>query len=135
VCLQLDLTHNRVGPDGALSLAFCLSRNTTLRRLILRQNLVRDAGCVALARTLAATNSTLTELNLAANGATEASALALGQMIAANTTLCRLDVSVNKFGEVQYSYYSRTRSHPEMVSDMSRVTSNFDPSKIPFVRF
>jgi len=29
----------------------------------------------------------------------------------------------------------QTRSHPEMVGDMSRVTLNFDLSKIPFVRF
>jgi len=28
-----------------------------------------------------------------------------------------------------------TRSHPEMVGDMSRVTLNFDLSKISFVRF
>jgi len=28
-----------------------------------------------------------------------------------------------------------TRSQPEMVGDMSRVTLNFDLSKIPFVRF
>jgi len=28
-----------------------------------------------------------------------------------------------------------TRSHPEMVSDMSRVTLNFDLSKVPFVHF
>jgi len=27
----------------------------------------------------------------------------------------------------------RTRSHPEMVSDMLHVTLNFDLSKIPFV--
>jgi len=27
-----------------------------------------------------------------------------------------------------------TRSHPEMVGDMSRVTLNFDLSKIPFDR-
>jgi len=29
----------------------------------------------------------------------------------------------------------QTRSHPEMVSDMSRVTLNYDLSKIPFVHF
>jgi len=29
----------------------------------------------------------------------------------------------------------KTRSHLEMVGDMSRVTLNFDLSKIPFVRF
>jgi len=28
-----------------------------------------------------------------------------------------------------------TRSHPEMVGDVSRVTLNFDISKNPFVRF
>ena len=31
--------------------------------------------------------------------------------------------------------YRLTRSHPEMVGDMSRVTLNFDLSKIPFVHF
>jgi len=30
---------------------------------------------------------------------------------------------------------TRTRSHPEMVGDMSRVTLNFDLSNIPFVHF
>ena len=30
---------------------------------------------------------------------------------------------------------TETRSHPEMVGDMSRVTLNFDLSKIPFVHF
>jgi len=29
----------------------------------------------------------------------------------------------------------KTRSHPEMVSNMLRVTLNSDLSKIPFVRF
>jgi len=28
-----------------------------------------------------------------------------------------------------------TRSHPELVGDMSRVTLNYDLSKIPFVHF
>jgi len=31
--------------------------------------------------------------------------------------------------------WKSTRSHPEMVGDMSRVTLNCDLSKIPFVRF
>ena len=30
---------------------------------------------------------------------------------------------------------SATRSHPEMVGNMSHVTLNFDPSKIPFLHF
>ena len=31
--------------------------------------------------------------------------------------------------------FLKTRSHPEMVGDMSCVTLNFDLSKIPFVHF
>ena len=31
--------------------------------------------------------------------------------------------------------FQNYRSRPEMVGDMSRVTLNFDLSKIPFVRF
>jgi len=97
---QLDLTYNNIGPDGALSLAFCLTRNNTLRRLMLRQNLIRDAGCEALANALASSNSSLTELSLAANGITGVAAQALGTMLASNNTLCRLDVSSNVLGEV-----------------------------------
>jgi len=98
--VQLDLTHNRVGPDGALSLAFSLTRNTTLRRLILRHNLIRDAGCEALAHALSSAGASLTELSVAANGLSDVAATALGAMLAANTTLCGLDVSANALGEV-----------------------------------
>jgi len=35
----------------------------------------------------------------------------------------------------QMHYTCKTRSHPEMVGDMSCVTLNCDLSKIPFVRF
>jgi len=99
--VQLDLTHNRVGPDGALSLAFSLTRNTTLRRLILRHNLIRDAGCEALARALSSAGASLTELSVAANGLSDVAATALGAMLATNTTICGLDVSANALGEVQ----------------------------------
>jgi len=34
-----------------------------------------------------------------------------------------------------YVWYVQTRSHPEMVGNMSRATLNFDLSKIPFVLF
>jgi len=36
---------------------------------------------------------------------------------------------------LHFLWDSKTRSHPEMVGDMSHVTLNFDQSKIPFVRF
>jgi len=98
---QLDLTYNKIGPDGALSLAFCLTRNETLRRLILRQNLIRDAGCESLCLALRSSNSSLIELSIAANGLTDVAARALGVMLTSNTTLCRLDVSANVFGEVR----------------------------------
>lgn len=98
--MQLDLTYNNIGPDGALSLAFCLTRNVTLRRLILRHNLIRDAGCEPLCHALASSNSSLIELSLAANGMTHVGARALGAMLSSNTALCRLDVSANVFGEV-----------------------------------
>ena len=94
------MTYNKIGPDGALSLAFCLTRNDTLRRLILRHNLIGDAGCDALCHALAASNASLLELSLAANGMTDVAARALGGMLGTNATLCRLDVSANVFGQV-----------------------------------
>ena len=44
-----------------------------------------------------------------------------------------VDLTLSRIMHVVYS--TKTRSHPEMVGDMSRVTVNFDLSKIPFVCF
>lgn len=49
-CLQkLDLSHNRVGDEGAAALA---GVNSTLTELLLASNLVTDEGCTALAQSL-----------------------------------------------------------------------------------
>jgi len=49
--------------------------------------------------------------------------------------LANLLVCYRKENATKPSKQQRTGSHPEMVDDMSRVTLNFDQSKIPFVHF
>jgi len=44
-------------------------------------------------------------------------------------------VVIDSKTHLESPFPSITRSHPEMVGDMLRVTLNFDLSKIPFVHF
>jgi len=43
--------------------------------------------------------------------------------------------ATNTYHAIFVGLQCRTRSHPEMVGDMSHVTLNFELSKIPFVHF
>jgi len=98
--IQLDLTCNHIGPDGALAFGFALTRNKTLQRLVLRQNLIGDDGCAAICGALEMANNTLIALSLAANGLSLEATKAIGRVIAANTPLTEIDLSSNDFGEV-----------------------------------
>jgi len=75
---------------------------------------------------LAATSAARTRTRTAA----AAAAAAAGQVNGRHALVCDVSRSV-----CTRSVAVATRSHPEVVGDMSRVTLNFDLSKIPFVRF
>lgn len=98
--MQLDLTCNCIGADGALALGYALGRCESLRSLILRQNLISNVGCGSVCHALCTSNKTLTELNMAACGLTVDSARFISRVIADNASLKELDISCNDFGEV-----------------------------------
>jgi Ran GTPase-activating protein (RanGAP) involved in mRNA processing and transport len=62
----LDLSHNCIGPKGALSLATAIKANRGLHTLRLGHNGISDAGLAALLDACKG-NTTLEELDLQAN--------------------------------------------------------------------
>jgi len=50
-----------------------------------------------------------------------------------HAALCAIENEASQYNKEASP--QKTRSHPEMVGDMSHVTLNFDLSKIPFVHF
>ncbi|KAJ3169646.1 hypothetical protein HDU88_000837 [Geranomyces variabilis] len=63
---ELDLRNNKIGPDGATTLAHCLKHNLTLRKLDLRWNNIGLTGSRALVDLLK-WNTALEEIQLAGN--------------------------------------------------------------------
>ena len=89
---QLNLSRNKVGPEGAKALAGALERNNALQQLNLSKNEIGHEEAKALAVALA-TNNTLQELCLYWNSIGEEGTKAFVKTMMENTNLTRLDIS------------------------------------------
>jgi Leucine Rich repeat len=86
----LDLSHTGIGVEGAKHLAGALRDNTTLKRLVVRRNEVRDVGARALARVFGDdANISLTELDLSFNHIGDDGIQALYEALRTGSDSCR----------------------------------------------
>ena len=73
--IELDLTSNKIGPEGAVALGQSLESNNTIQELILDGNKLGPKGTVAIGRALESnlniplTKLTLTGCNISLEGA------------------------------------------------------------------
>jgi hypothetical protein len=86
VLVEINLSGNSIGAQGALALAEMLHKNTTLKFLFLYWCNVQDKGACHLAVALGR-NRTLEELSLGGNGITYAGAAALAAALPLNQKL------------------------------------------------
>jgi hypothetical protein len=86
----LDLSHNKLGPDGARLIAGALAQNTSLRYLDVSENNIRSEGAQALAKMLE-TNSGLLGLNIVQNSIYDGF-VAMGAALARNSSLQILQI-------------------------------------------
>ena len=87
-CLQLDLSRNAVGPEGAKAIADALRVNAPLTLLNLGGNKVGDDGATAIAQAVKSnTTCKLAELGLNNNGIGTAGAEALADMLSVSASL------------------------------------------------
>eukprot|EP00548_Thalassiothrix_antarctica_P001440 CAMPEP_0194148068 /NCGR_PEP_ID=MMETSP0152-20130528/29938_1 /TAXON_ID=1049557 /ORGANISM="Thalassiothrix antarctica, Strain L6-D1" /LENGTH=429 /DNA_ID=CAMNT_0038849345 /DNA_START=37 /DNA_END=1323 /DNA_ORIENTATION=+ len=80
------------------ALGVMLRQNGTLKELDLCQNSLQNDEVIEMADTLRLNNKSLSTLRLANTGLGHHAAIAIGQMLAKNTTLTLLDVGGNQFG-------------------------------------
>ncbi|KAL9657787.1 hypothetical protein ABK040_013125 [Willaertia magna] len=89
---HLDLSHNRIGVEGASALAALLKRNTKLKKLVLADNEIKSEGALTISLSLQV-NSNLTDLNLSLNKIRDAGAVAI--LHSNCTSLTNLSLSNN----------------------------------------
>eukprot|EP01006_Ploeotia_vitrea_P040674 TRINITY_DN66446_c0_g2_i1.p1 TRINITY_DN66446_c0_g2~~TRINITY_DN66446_c0_g2_i1.p1 ORF type:complete len:1081 (+),score=140.50 TRINITY_DN66446_c0_g2_i1:81-3245(+) len=87
---KLNLSNNKIGPEGAAFLADLLEENQTLRVLNLNQNKIGDEGGEALIKALTDRNDTLTELWTEGNGLSNLVTQRLGFCLQMNNVPSRL---------------------------------------------
>ncbi|KAH6601384.1 hypothetical protein BASA50_001654 [Batrachochytrium salamandrivorans] len=101
---EIIMPHHGIGIRGAQALAHVLKLNTTLVRLDLTNNSIKNGG-VYIGSSLKA-NRTLTHLNLSDNQMGPESGKAIATMIADNTSLTTVLLRGNNLGDKEASYIS-----------------------------
>lgn len=87
-----NLIYNSIGQAGGVSIANGLHYNTTLIRLNLRSNSIKDQGAFAFAQVFGENVNNVQELNLGYNGITVDGATQLSDMLKRNTKLRKFDM-------------------------------------------
>ena len=87
-------THTLTGPSGASALARALTKNSTLKCLVLGSNFIRESGARAFADALRI-NSTLTQLDLSFNYIGDLGTEAICKALQSNHVITHLDLGYN----------------------------------------
>lgn len=94
---KVCVRNNIIRVEGAKALAYALVRTTTLAELDLRLNRVEDEGGQAIMRSLIK-NTSLQVLRLSSNDLSERTAAIFAQVLQENKTLTTVDLSGNRLG-------------------------------------
>jgi hypothetical protein len=121
------------GIDNMDALARMLLTNTTLTKLSLIQNKIKDQGAQSLAQGLQ-NNTTLKILNLGHNEIKDQGALALARALRKNTMLKELVLCVNQIGDRGGKAFQKV-THLSILNLSSNQIRNVDGWKMPFQVF
>lgn len=94
---RLDLSHNRLGDNGAKVIAHALGDNEIITYLNLSWNQIRHNGIECLAHALAE-NNCLKVFDVSANGVSNPGAECIAKALSSNRTLEELNLSFNRIG-------------------------------------
>ena len=126
--LDLDLSWNDIGYNGAATLAIGLRSNCLLQKLNLSLNNIGKIGVEALARELLS-NSILQDLNLSYNNIGDDGAKALAIGLQNNTTQLKLQLSNNKIGDNGAREFARLQNTALLELDLSYNNIGDDGAK------
>jgi len=123
-CLtELNLYGRGIGDAGAMRIASCLKKNTSLKEINLYGNNIGDEGVIALAAGLS--ESTSVEIvRLGNNQIGDKGAAALGSILATNHTIRVLVLFVNGIGPVGAAAVARGLKHNTSVQKLMLNMNN-----------
>jgi len=98
----LDLSTNHISGSGVATMQEQLEFHNSLRVLVLKHNVLGDAGARVLAAVLLK-NKHLLELQLDSNGITDKGTAAIASALKLNATLRRVDLGYNLIGDPGYA--------------------------------
>ena len=124
--LELYLSRNNIGDDGAKALAIGLQNNTTQLKLHLSNNKIGDNGAREFARLQ---NTALLELYLSRNNIGDDGAKALAIGLQNNTTQLKLHLSNNKIGDNGAREFARLQNTALLELDLSYNNIGDDSAK------
>ncbi|KAL3090646.1 hypothetical protein niasHT_023491 [Heterodera trifolii] len=126
----LNLGDNTFGESGASAMASALEKLARLEIVDFSDCLCRDRGSVLIARSLAASKSPLTELNLSGNEITIEAAKEISRAMSSVTGMQLLKIGVNCFGSQfdDFVHFSRPFAFVDVgtESDDQGSLSDFD---------
>ncbi|XP_055492251.1 dynein regulatory complex subunit 5 [Leucoraja erinacea] len=92
----VNLCDNRIGPFGAKAISYKVRRYSTLRSINIRLNKITDEGGEALARALV--KSSVEDINLGSNELSTHVAVIISEVLMRNQTLKSINMSCNNIG-------------------------------------
>ena len=101
----------RIGPSGASALARALTKNSTLKCLVLGYNSIGDSGALAFADALP-TNSSLTQLDLFGNDIGDLGTEAICKALQSNHVMTHLILLGNTIGDTGVEALARALQSP-----------------------
>jgi Ran GTPase-activating protein (RanGAP) involved in mRNA processing and transport len=123
-CSELWLYNAKINAQGALILSNTLHENTTLKKLYLNDNDIRDRGTYCLAQALAINNSTLEELYLARNGITSRGVQYLADMLSTNRTVTTLSLYGNRIDDLGITYLTHALTYKNTTLEYLYLSGN-----------
>jgi hypothetical protein len=98
VVTKLWLTNNNIGPEGATAIAEALKVNAVVTTLYLYGNSIGDEGAIAIAEALKV-NAVLTSVDLRSNSIGGDGAKAIAEALKVNAVLTKLNLKFNDMGD------------------------------------
>ena len=99
MCAQLDLSGNKLGPEGAAALAPAIAVSASVTELNLYQNYIKDEGVTAICEALQSNKETkLASLDIGFNSIGPAGAKSVAAMAAVVASLTSLNLAENNLG-------------------------------------
>jgi len=122
----LDLSDNKIGPEGASALGEALKVNAVMTTLVLNFNRIGDEGAIAIAEALKV-NAVVTALSLSDNRIGDEGAIAIAEALKVNAVVTTLILWQNSIGDEGAKAIAEALKVNAVVTTLGLYNNNIGP--------